>query len=217
MPHAELWGLAWAPRPLRAAAKRAVIRDRHSPSLIPASRRLMRGGLRPPSERVDVDHGQLVWRGLEDISTVMRLDEIEPVDRRPAGGRERGRFERLADRLENLPDGRRVGDEGDEADVAAAGRALEWKLLADAGEELGPCDSGRGRRGARRSAPCGGHCMRGRRLVPCRRSRSRTRGRRPCSGRGRRHVTHMLDRLAPLRRAQKLSCARLRQPEAAPQ
>jgi hypothetical protein len=28
-------------------------------------------------------------------------------------------------------------------------------------------------------------------------------------------VTHMLDRLAPLRRAQKLSCARLRQPEAA--
>jgi hypothetical protein len=28
-------------------------------------------------------------------------------------------------------------------------------------------------------------------------------------------VTHMLDRLTPLRRAQKLSCARLRQPDAA--
>jgi hypothetical protein len=89
-PHARLWGLAWAPRPLRAAAKRAVIRDRRSPSLIPASRRLMRGGFRLPSERVDVDHGELVWRGLDDISIVMRLDEIEPVDRRPPGGCERG-------------------------------------------------------------------------------------------------------------------------------
>ena len=91
---------------------------------------------------MDVDHGELVGRGLDDVTIVMRLDELGPVDRRSSGGRERGRFEGFVDRLENLPDGRRVGDEGDEADVAAAGRALEWKLLADAGEELGPRDSG---------------------------------------------------------------------------
>jgi hypothetical protein len=36
----------------------------------------MRGGFRPPSERVDVDYGELVGRGLDDISIVMRLDEI---------------------------------------------------------------------------------------------------------------------------------------------
>jgi hypothetical protein len=113
----------------------------------------MGGGFLPRSERVDVDQGELVGRGLDDVTIVMRLDEIEPVDRRPAGGRERGRFERLADRLEDLPDGCRVGDEGDESDVAAAGRALEWKLLADAGEELGPRDSG-GVVGAGLVVPC---------------------------------------------------------------
>jgi hypothetical protein len=102
----------------------------------------MRGGFLPRSERVDVDHGELVGRGLDDVTIVMRLDEFGRIGGRPAGGRERGRFEGFVDRLEDLPDGRRVGDEGDEADVAAASRALEWKLLADAGEELGPCDSG---------------------------------------------------------------------------
>ncbi len=71
--HAELWGLAWAPRPLRAAAKRAVFRLQRSPSLNPALRRVMGGGFLPRSERVDVDHGELVGRGLDDISIVMRL------------------------------------------------------------------------------------------------------------------------------------------------
>ena len=51
----------------------------------------MGGGLRPWSDGVDVDYGELVGRGLDDISIVMRLDELGPVDRRPAGGRERGR------------------------------------------------------------------------------------------------------------------------------
>ena len=58
----------------------------------------MRGGLRPPSGRVDVDHGELVGGRLDDVTIVVRLDEIGPVDRRPAGGRERGRFEGFADR-----------------------------------------------------------------------------------------------------------------------
>ena len=100
----------------------------------------MRGGFRPPSERVDVDYGELVGGRLDDISIVMRLDEIGPIDRRSSGGRERGRFEGLADRLEDLPDRCRVGDEGDESDVARG--ALQWKLLADAGEEFGPGNSG---------------------------------------------------------------------------
>jgi hypothetical protein len=33
----------------------------------------MGGGFLPRSERVDVDHGELVGRGLDDISIVMRL------------------------------------------------------------------------------------------------------------------------------------------------
>ena len=63
-----------------------VFRPRRSPALIPASGRLMRGGFWSPSERVDVDHGQLVARGLDAVTIVMRLDEIGRVDRRPAGG-----------------------------------------------------------------------------------------------------------------------------------
>ena len=87
------------------AAKRAVFRDRRSPSLDPASRRFVRGGFRPRSERVDVDHGEVVGRGLDDVSIVMRLDELGPVDGRATGGSERGRFEGLAEVRENLPDG----------------------------------------------------------------------------------------------------------------
>jgi hypothetical protein len=36
----------------------------------------------------------------------------------------------------------RFGDEGDEADIGAACWALEREVLAEAGEELGPRDSG---------------------------------------------------------------------------
>ena len=72
----------------------------------------MRGGLRPWSERVDFDHGQVVARGLGDVTIVMRLDEIGPVDRRSAGGRERWRLERLAEVREDLPDRCRVGKAG---------------------------------------------------------------------------------------------------------
>jgi prepilin-type processing-associated H-X9-DG protein len=102
---------------------------------------------------VDVDHGEVVGRGLDDVSIVMRLDELGPVDGRATGGSERGRFEGLAEVRENLPDGGRVGDEGDEADVTAARGALERNVLADAGEELGPCNSG-GVVGAGLVVPC---------------------------------------------------------------
>ena len=90
---------------------------------------------------------------MDDVSIVVRLDELGPVDGRATGGSERGRFEGLAEVRENLPDGGRVGDEGDEADVTAARGALERNVLADAGEELGPCNSG-GVVGAGLVVPC---------------------------------------------------------------
>jgi hypothetical protein len=37
---------------------------------------------------VDIDHGELVWRCLEDVAIVMDLDELAPVGRRAPGGRD---------------------------------------------------------------------------------------------------------------------------------
>jgi hypothetical protein len=65
---------ATAPKPVPGGRARTVFRPRRSPSLIPASRRLMRGGFRPWSERVDVDHGERVARRLDDVTIVMGLD-----------------------------------------------------------------------------------------------------------------------------------------------
>jgi hypothetical protein len=82
-----------------------------------------------PSEAVDVDHRQLVYPSLEDVSVVMNLDKLGPVGGRPASRRDRRRFERFAKVGENLPDRPRLRDEGDQPDVAATARALERKLL----------------------------------------------------------------------------------------
>ena len=153
--------------PLRAIAKRAVFRDRRSPSVDPASGRLMRGGLRPWSERVNVDHGQVVGRCLDDVAVIVHLHELAEVGRRSAGGRERGRFERLAEMREDFSNWPGVGDECDEADVAAAVGALDWKLLVDACEKFGPRDAG-GVVGTGLVVPCT--------LTPARRQRETRRG-----------------------------------------
>jgi hypothetical protein len=50
----------------------------------------------------------------------MDLHELAPVGGRPAGGRDRRRFERFAEVGEDLPDRTWLRDEGDEPDVAAA-------------------------------------------------------------------------------------------------
>ena len=113
----------------------------------------MRGGFWSPSERVDVAHGQLVARGLDAVTIVMRLHELAEVDRRAAGGRERGRLKRLAEMREEFSNWPGVGDECDEADVAAAGRALEWEVFRDPRDELGPRDL-RGVVGAGLVVPC---------------------------------------------------------------
>jgi hypothetical protein len=51
---------------------------------------------------VDVDRGQLVVRRLKDVVVVMDLDEFAPVGGRPAGARDRRRFERFAEVGEGL-------------------------------------------------------------------------------------------------------------------
>jgi hypothetical protein len=67
----------------------------------------------------------------------MVLHEFGPAGRRASGRRERRRFEGLAEIREDLPDRGRVGDEGDESDVAAAGRAREREVFCDPSDELG--------------------------------------------------------------------------------
>jgi len=50
---------------------------------------------RHSSEAVDVDCGQVVWRRLKDVAVVVDLNQLAPVGGRPAGGRDRRRFEPL--------------------------------------------------------------------------------------------------------------------------
>jgi hypothetical protein len=63
---------------------------------------------------VYVDRGQLVGRRLKDVALVMGLHEFSPVGGRPAGRRDRRRFERFAEVCHNLPDRAWLGDERDE-------------------------------------------------------------------------------------------------------
>ena len=79
---------------------------------------------------------------MDRVADVMHLHEFGPTGRRASGRRERGRFEGLAGIREALPDRGRVGDEGDESDVATAGRAREREVFGDLLHELGPSYSG---------------------------------------------------------------------------
>ncbi len=45
-------------------------------------------GFGPPSDRMDVDHGQLVGRCLDDVAVVVHCDEFAEVGGRPAARRE---------------------------------------------------------------------------------------------------------------------------------
>jgi hypothetical protein len=68
-------------------------------------------------------------RRLKDCPVVMDLHELSPVDRRAKGRQDWRRLERFAEVCQDLPDRPRIGDECDQPDVAAAVRALKWKLL----------------------------------------------------------------------------------------
>ncbi len=70
------------------------------------------------SERVDVDHGDLVGRSLDAISVVMGLDELGPVSRWPSGRRHRRWLQRLPDMGEDSSDWPRIDEECDEPDIA---------------------------------------------------------------------------------------------------
>ena len=71
----------------------------------------------------------------------MHLHELVPAGGRASGRGQRRRLERFTEMEQDLPDRRRVGDEGDEADVAAAGGAREREGFGDSRDKLGPCDS----------------------------------------------------------------------------
>ena len=94
------------------------------------------------AEAVDVNHGQVVGRGLKDFAIVVGLHEFVPVGRRAPRGCDWRRFERLAQMCEDLPDRPRLRDKGNEPDVAAAGWALERKLLPHPGHQFRPGNPG---------------------------------------------------------------------------
>ena len=68
----------------------------------------------------------------------MDLDELAPVGGRAPGRRDGWWLQRLAEVCENLPDGPRLRDERDQPDVAAAGWALERKLLPHPRDQFRP-------------------------------------------------------------------------------
>jgi hypothetical protein len=70
------------------------------------------------------------------------LHELAPVVGRPAGGRDRGRFERFAEVREDFPDRPRIGDERNQPDVAATRWALERKLFPDPRHQFRPRNPG---------------------------------------------------------------------------
>ena len=93
-----------------------------------------RVGLR--SEAVNVDHGQRVYPSLNRFAVVMSLDELAPVGGWTPGRRDWWWLERFAEVCQDPPDRARLRDERDQADVAAAIRALERKLLTYPGQEF---------------------------------------------------------------------------------
>ena len=112
--------------------------------------------VRHRSEAVNVDHGQLVYPSLNRSAVVMSLDELAPVGGRATSGRDGGWLEWFAEVCENLTSrgrshpglhplanlrfevSRLLPAVCSEPDVAAAGGARKWKLLAHPGHELGP-------------------------------------------------------------------------------
>ena len=63
------------------------------------------------SAAVDVDHWQIVGRGLKDVAIVMDLHELAPVGGRATSGRQRWRLERFAKMREDFPDRPRIAGE----------------------------------------------------------------------------------------------------------
>ena len=116
--------------------------------------------VRHRSEAVDVDHGQVVGRGLKDVAVVVGLHEFVPVGRRAPRGCDWRRFERFAQMCERLTlrgrshpgvlplanlrfeVSRLLPAVFSEPDVAAAGWALERKLLAHPGDQFRPGNPG---------------------------------------------------------------------------
>jgi hypothetical protein len=66
--------------------------------------------VRARSDAVDIDHGQLVRRGLKDVAIVMGLHEFAPVGGRAPGRRDGWWLKRFAQVREDFPDRPRLAD-----------------------------------------------------------------------------------------------------------
>ena len=71
---------------------------------------------------------------MKNVTVIVNLDELALVGGRATGRRHWWWLEWFAEVCENRPDRARLGDEGDQADVAAARWALERKLLPHPGK-----------------------------------------------------------------------------------
>jgi hypothetical protein len=67
----------------------------------------------------------------------MHLEDLGPTVRRASCRRKRWRLERLAEMEQDLSHCRRVGDEGDQSDVAITPRAGEREVFGDPSDEVG--------------------------------------------------------------------------------
>ena len=74
--------------------------------------------VRHRSESVDVDHGQIVGRRLEECPIVMDLHDLAPVGGRAASGRHRRRLERFATSQSQRSSARASADVDDMATFA---------------------------------------------------------------------------------------------------
>ena len=91
---------------------------------------------------MDVDCGQLVYPSLKDVAVVVNLDELGPVGGRASRRSKQRRLRGFAKMGQDLPDRSWLRDERDEPDIAAAVRALKWKLLRHPRHEPGPRNPG---------------------------------------------------------------------------
>jgi hypothetical protein len=67
---------------------------------------------------MNVDHGQVVGRGLMKTAVILSLHQVIPVPGWPAGWLHDRRIERFTQMRQNFPNRPRIGDEADQLDIA---------------------------------------------------------------------------------------------------
>ena len=93
-----------------------------------------------PLAAMNVDHGQVVGRGLFKTAVILSLHQVIPSDGWPTSWCHIGRLQWLTHVLKNLPNRPRLSDEANQPDVAATIRARQWKFFAHPSQQLRPGD-----------------------------------------------------------------------------